>query len=274
MRVLRLLVVGACIVYVGLGAGTSGVARATAAEDTRAVGTTVEVAVPDGWMRATTNILPTLADPRLVFAAATYPLAVTDHGCAQIPVNALEQLAPGDAFVWITQRSGPASAYDSFAPRPDPIVPTSGEDALPGDLPTCLDRPLRGTARTLRIATNGQAVYVNWAMGSEISAERLAQLATILGSFRVEPTGVRPGSARLTDCVTDGPRTVTVPDVIGMRLGPAIRRIEAAGLNVAGYGTVPNDPIGRAVRVRAAEPGPGERVPRGACVGFRTARRG
>jgi hypothetical protein len=260
---MRLLVVAIGALCIPLGA--------VSANGTTTVSSDIEVRLPDGWTRAKANILPTLSDPRLVFAAATYPLEPADHNCAQIPTNALEQLGPHDAFVWITQRSGFASSFESFAARPETIFLTSGDDALPGDLPTCLDRPLRGSARTLRIVTNGQALYVNWAVGTDVSAERLAQLSTILDHFRAVPEDVRAGSARLRDCANSGPGTVTVPDVVGMRLGPAIRKIESAGLNVVGYGTPPNDPIERTSRVRVAKPASGEHVPPGACIGLRTA---
>jgi beta-lactam-binding protein with PASTA domain len=61
-----------------------------------------------------------------------------------------------------------------------------------------------------------------------------------------------------------------VPDVIGRHLGSAIRAIESAGLNVVGYGTPESDPTGPDSTVHAQKPSGGERVPAGACVGFRT----
>jgi len=262
---------GAVLLFSGEGGSSPSVRVGPSAGDgRRTISSNIEVSLPDGWKRSPTNILPSLMDPQLVFAAATYPLAATDHNCAQIPVNALEQLGPSDAFVWITQRSGPVQPEDGFAARPATITSTSGDDALQGDLPTCLDHPLRGTARTLRMVTNGQALYVNWATGTEISDTRLAELSSILDRFRAVGNGMRPGTARITDCVNTGANAVTVPDVIGMRLGPAIRVMESAGLNVVGYGTPPTDPIERMSRVRSAKPAAGERVPRGACIGFRT----
>jgi hypothetical protein len=266
------LAVGAAVIVAGLGSSSPSVRiqPATTAPEERTISSNIEVALPDGWTRATKNILPSLLDPRLVFAAATYALEPTDHNCAQIPGNALEQLGPTDAFVWITQRSGPIEPDGSFVARPGTILPTSGDDALQGDLPLCLDQPLRGSARTLRVLTNGQALYINWAIGSEITPERLAQLATILNRFQARPIGVRPGAAKPTDCTNRGPTTIAVPDVVGMRLGPAIRTVEAAGLKVVGYGTSPSDPVDRTTRVRVSKPSAGERVPRGACIGFRT----
>jgi hypothetical protein len=79
-----------------------------------------------------------------------------------------------------------------------------------------------------------------------------------------------PGTAVPADCIDQGPATVVVPDVVGRRLGAAIRAVERSGLNVVGFGTVDTDPVGSRARVRAQEPPAGTEVPRGACIGFRT----
>lgn len=101
---------------------------------------------------------------------------------------------------------------------------------------------------------------------------RVAARAAVddLSHFRALRNGVRPGTARPVDCVNRRAGTITVPDVVGMRLGPAIRAIESAGLLVVGYGTPPSDPIERTSRVRVTKPSAGERAARGACVGLRT----
>jgi hypothetical protein len=72
------------------------------------------------------------------------------------------------------------------------------------------------------------------------------------------------------DCVASGEATITVPDVKGELLTDAIRDVEHVGLNVVGYGTPGDDPAGASARVRTQEPSGGERVPAGACIGFRT----
>lgn len=107
---------------------------------------------------------------------------------------------------------------------------------------------------------------------------RLAGLASIasiaLGAgacSREEPTTV-PTSALegASDCVAQGARTIAVPDVIGKRLDNAIREIEAAGLVVVDRGTPDGDPVTETAVVLAQEPSSEQKVPRGACVGFRT----
>ncbi len=71
-------------------------------------------------------------------------------------------------------------------------------------------------------------------------------------------------------CATDGPRTIDVPDVVGLPLTDAITRIRAAGLDVVDTGTPDGDPTGPTAVVRSQEPAAGTRVPEAACVGFRT----
>ena len=72
-------------------------------------------------------------------------------------------------------------------------------------------------------------------------------------------------------CVADGDRSITVPDAVGRPLGEAIIAMQQAGLHVVGTGTPRGDPTGSVAVVRAQEPPAGERVPLGACIGFRTA---
>jgi hypothetical protein len=73
-----------------------------------------------------------------------------------------------------------------------------------------------------------------------------------------------------SDCVATGERTVMVPDVSGERLHDAIRIVTDSGLKVIGDGVPDGDPTGPHAIVRVHEPPAGERVPPGACVGFRT----
>lgn len=80
-----------------------------------------------------------------------------------------------------------------------------------------------------------------------------------------------PVSVRVahTECASTG-SSVRVPDVSGLSIKRAIRAVKAAGLNVINAGVPDDDPVTPDARVYAQEPGAGERVPRGACIGFRT----
>lgn len=110
------------------------------------------------------------------------------------------------------------------------------------------------------------------------SVNRLAGLALIasiaLGAVACsseEPTTTPTTPLEeASDCVAEGARTIAVPDVIGKPLDHAIREIEAAGLVVVDPGTPDGDPVTETAVVWAQEPSSEAKVPRGACVGFRT----
>jgi len=93
--------------------------------------------------------------------------------------------------------------------------------------------------------------------------------APITTSTVTASTGTTPTSAA-PKCVASGEAAAVVPDVIGEVLPDAIAMVQGAGLNVVDDGVPEGDPTGEAARVRAQEPGAGDHVPPGACVGFRT----
>jgi hypothetical protein len=78
--------------------------------------------------------------------------------------------------------------------------------------------------------------------------------------------------ATASKCVASGEAATVVPDVLGETLPDAIDIVQGAGLNVVDDGVPEGDPTGEAARVRAQEPGAGDHVPVGTCVGFRTER--
>jgi PASTA domain len=90
--------------------------------------------------------------------------------------------------------------------------------------------------------------------------------STVTASTSTTPTSAAP------KCVARGEAAAVVPDVIGEILPDAIDIVQGAGLNVVDDGVAEGDPTGGTARVRAQEPGAGDHVPLGACVGFRTER--
>ena len=62
------------------------------------------VTYPNDWMPASQILTPTLTDPREIFAVGTYPLRPGGTNCAQYPVNAIEDLGPSDALIWLAER--------------------------------------------------------------------------------------------------------------------------------------------------------------------------
>jgi hypothetical protein len=87
-----------------------------------------------------------------------------------------------------------------------------------------------------------------------------------------EPTaiGAAPGTVVDHACAASGPDEIAVPNVVGTKLADAIEIVNAAGLNVIDMGVPDGDPTGPNTRVIAQEPPPDIKVPRGACIGFRT----
>src|SRR4051794_26016923 len=63
------------------------------------------VTYPRDWTRAETNLTPRLASPKEILSIGTYPLRPGGSNCAQVPVNALEDLGPADAFFTIEETS-------------------------------------------------------------------------------------------------------------------------------------------------------------------------
>jgi hypothetical protein len=147
----------------------------------------VTVRYPPDWQLAGTNLMPNLGDPAEILALATFAMTPSDHNCAQFPVNSLEAMGPTDALIWVTERRGGLgiAAYD-LGPRPPTFGPTSGTDALQGELPDCINHPLAGTASTITFDDHGRHFYLDFAIGSQVAPERRAQVFDILNSFTVK----------------------------------------------------------------------------------------
>jgi hypothetical protein len=154
----------------------------------------ISVQYPDGWQVATELLTPHLGlpdKPYEVAALGTFPMAVTDHRCAQVPVNAIEDMTATDAFVWIGERFDyPTGTY---GPRPATIAADNGIESEPGsDLrvgpDSCFTHPIAGTVRTFAFEDNGRNIYAHVVVGSKATPERAAQAYEILNSLTVSPT--------------------------------------------------------------------------------------
>ncbi|MDQ1457022.1 MAG: hypothetical protein QOH28_2642 [Actinomycetota bacterium] len=146
----------------------------------------VQIEYPPDWNVAPAVLTPHLSDPHEVLALGTFTMAPADHNCAHIPVNALEQMSPTDAFIWITERTGTDNdpAWN-FGPRPASIDPTSGTDANGGDLAACLNRPLLGTERAVSFDDHSRHFTITYAIGTDATQQRRADVLVILNSFHV-----------------------------------------------------------------------------------------
>jgi hypothetical protein len=146
----------------------------------------LEIKYPPDWQLAARVLTPHLSDPHEVLALGTFPMQAADHNCAHIPVNALEQMARTDGFIWITERTGTAEMPASnFGLRPTVIGPRTGADANQGDLSACLNHPLAGTARAISFDDHDRHFTITYALGSDVSPQRRSDLLRILNSFRV-----------------------------------------------------------------------------------------
>jgi hypothetical protein len=72
------------------------------------------------------SLTPNLSDPREVLAAANYALRYRPHGCAQVPVSALEDLGQRGAFVELEERRAGPQDPSEFPPRPAHFGPSLG----------------------------------------------------------------------------------------------------------------------------------------------------
>jgi len=73
-------------------------------------------------------------------------------------------------------------------------------------------------------------------------------------------TGTAPRGSAVRLTVSDGPPLVTVPDVVGMKIADAERRLTQAGFKVRVVSFLFTD------RVKSQSPGGGEKAPKGSTI--------
>jgi hypothetical protein len=150
-------------------------------------GLTVEL--PPGWSHSTASLTPNLGDPREELAVATYPLRFRPHDCAHIPVSALEDLGPRDAFVELEERGvDPHSTWPDFPPRSDHFGPSLG---TPSEAVDCVFPKARMSERSFGFTDQGRHFYARVAFGPDASDATRNDAWAILDSLKVDP-GARP----------------------------------------------------------------------------------
>jgi hypothetical protein len=85
---------------------------------------------PAAWERSIQSLTPGLTDPREIVSVGSYHMRPGGELCAHLPVNALEDLGPEDAFLTVQERAQPHLA--AYPPRPihfDLGEPTEGSTA-------------------------------------------------------------------------------------------------------------------------------------------------
>jgi hypothetical protein len=140
------------------------------------------VSYPTDWFRADENLTPRLADPREILSLGTYPLRRGSDRCAQhIPVNALADLGPTDAFLTLQEREDPSTERSDPRPSPFPLGPDTQDDAdvcLPTREPLTMWVPFED---------RGRAFYALYVLGPEATRETRAELVRILDRLEFDP---------------------------------------------------------------------------------------
>jgi hypothetical protein len=139
------------------------------------------VEYPSDWVRAEESQTPRLSSPVEIFAAGTYDLRPGGDSCAQFPVNAMEDLGPADALVWIAE----AAPGSHFPPRPERFDAEPPNPQM--EARYCLQDPDKPYTQWWIPFTQGNRnFYVLVAMGDEISDARRAEAWNVVESFTPE----------------------------------------------------------------------------------------
>ena len=149
-----------------------------------ASGRGITAQLPEGWDATRKSLTPKLGDPRQAFAAATYPLRYRPRDCAHVPVSALEDLGPRDAFVELEERGRGGNA---FPPRPAQFGPSLGSDSEGNDCAPAA----RLREHWFEFEDAGRRFHVRVAFGPEADARVQDEAWSILDSLRIDPA-VRP----------------------------------------------------------------------------------
>lgn len=137
---------------------------------------------PAAWERSIQSLTPGLTDPREIVSVGSYHMRPGGELCAHLPVKALEDLGPEDAFLTVQERAQPHLA--DYPPRPihfDLGEPTEGFD---GEL--CVREPGDLLQWWLSFRNGTRAFYALVALGTSASEETRQQVTQTLNSFHID----------------------------------------------------------------------------------------
>jgi hypothetical protein len=137
------------------------------------------VRYPADWHRAEGRLTPTLHDPTELLSLGTFQLRPGGDRCAHMPVRALEDFGPTDAFISIQERASPTKG--EFQPRTVFQAPTGRNTGG-----FCVPDPQR-LDDWLFFSDNGRGFYAIVALGTEASAETRHELVEVLNSLQIAP---------------------------------------------------------------------------------------
>lgn len=138
------------------------------------------VRYPADWHRAEERLTPSLSDPKEILSLGTYRLRAGGSRCSHMPVNALEDFGPGDAFFSVQERAEPGSG--EFVPRQRFSAP---DDRHTGRF--CVPDPER-LDEWLFVRDEGRGFYAIVALGTDASAETRADLVRVMNSLELTPS--------------------------------------------------------------------------------------
>jgi hypothetical protein len=137
------------------------------------------VRYPADWHRAEERLTPNLGDPTELLSLGTFPLRPGGDRCSHMPVRALEDFEPTDAFLSVQERAEPAKG--EFQARPVFEAPT---DRRTGRF--CVPDPQRADDWLL-FSDNGRGFYAIVALGTEASPATRRELVEVLNSLQIAP---------------------------------------------------------------------------------------
>jgi hypothetical protein len=142
---------------------------------------------PYDWHLADVSLTPNLASPTEIFSIGSFPLRAGGPNCAQIPSQALHDMAATDVFVTIQER-GTDLDTSGFDPRPARFGPISGStDNVFYDCLGPNERDDVGAIHWIWFTDQDRYFHVLVAIGRDASREDTAAVWEVLDEMEIRP---------------------------------------------------------------------------------------
>jgi hypothetical protein len=142
---------------------------------------------PGHWYLAEESLTPNLASPREVFSLGSFPLTPGGPNCAQIPSQALHDMAATDVFVTVQER-GRDAIPSGFDPRPDNFGPTLGStDNVFYDCLAPEERHDVGAIHWIWFTDQDRYFHVLIALGRDASPQDTSAVWSVLDEMQIQP---------------------------------------------------------------------------------------
>jgi hypothetical protein len=137
------------------------------------------VSYASDWTPASEILTPTLTDPREIFAIGTYPLRPGGSSCAQYPVNAIEDLGPTDALIWLGERQRESASAPTRPADFEAWMSAASVD----DSPDCIMLVKDFVHHAGEFSDAGRTFDLYVAYGAAVSPKTLSELWAILNGM-------------------------------------------------------------------------------------------